>query len=185
MNPEKLQEIQELIEGCKRNDSKSQRAVFFAFSESLFATCLRYVGDEDAAKDVLQESFISIFKYIKTYDDSKGSFLNWLRKICIHQSLKYIKSRYTIVDFYEQDPVDVVNTEPGPEEMLVIQELFDQIIKLPEPYRTVFNLYEIEGYSHNEIAELLQIKTGSSRSILSRAKKILLNYYTQFQLKST
>lgn len=176
-------DINEIVKGCIENKSKYQYEFFIRFSESLYATCIRYVGCEDKAKDVLQESFISIFKYIHTFDPNKATLYTWLNKICINQSLKFLKSNYSIVDYYEKDQVEVANSAPTADEIMETKELFDLIVKLPEPYRTVFNLYEIEGYSHLEIAEVLHIKEASSRSILSRSKKLLIGYFQNFQIK--
>lgn len=183
MKPSDSSDLVKIIHGCKKQDAKSQKALFMLFSEALFATCVRYTGDENAAKDVLQESFLAVFQYIHTYDEQKGNILPWMTKICINQALKHIKSKYVLLDLHDSYPADLPYPEPTPHELMQIEELFHLIKKLPEPYRTVFNLFEIEGYSHHEIAELLQIKEGSSRSILSRAKKLLTQHLTHFQLK--
>lgn len=173
----------EIIKGCINGISKFQYELFMRYSESLFATCVRYVGYEDQAKDVLQESFLAIFKYIQNYNADKGSLFTWMNKICINQSLKHIKSSYTVIDFGEEDHSSVADVNPSVMELLEANELFNEIIKLPEPYRTVFNLYEIEGFTHLEIANLLKIQEVSSRSILSRAKKLIIAHLQNLQFK--
>lgn len=183
MRPLQEKDDSDIINGCKRDLSMYQHELFMRYSESLYATCVRYVGCEDQAKDVLQECFLSIFKYIKNYNPEKGSLYTWLNKICINQSLKYIKSSYTLVNYGEDDHTHVPDNEPSAMEVMEAKELFDHIVKLQEPYRTVFNLYEIEGFSHFEIAELLNIKEVSSRSILSRSKKLLINHLQNLQFK--
>lgn len=183
MTPLDAENLNQLIQGCQRQEAKSQKALFLLYSEALYATCVRYVGDEEIAKDVLQDSFLAIFQYIKSFDPSKGSLFTWMNKICIHQSLRQIKSKFTLLDVFDLPALEVPNKENNPEELVQIEELFHIIKNLPEPYRTVFNLFEIEGYSHFEIAEMLQIKEGSSRSILSRAKKLLVQHFTNLQLR--
>ena len=173
----------DIIKGCINEISQFQYELFMRYSESLFATCVRYVGCEDQAKDVLQESFLAIFKYIQNYNADKGSLFTWMNKICINQSLKHIKSSYTVIDYGEEDHSSIADANPSAMELLEANELFNEIIKLPEPYRTVFNLYEIEGFSHLEIANLLKIQEVSSRSILSRAKKLLIAHLQNLQFK--
>jgi RNA polymerase sigma-70 factor (ECF subfamily) len=173
----------DVVEGCKKGISHFQYELFMRYSEVLLATCVRYVACEENAKDVLQESFLAIFKYIKSYNSEKGSLFTWMNRICINQSLKYIKSTYTVIDYGEIDNNSIIDGNPSAIELLEVNELFNEIVKLPEPYRTVFNLYEIEGFSHLEIANLLKIQEVSSRSILSRAKKLLIAHLQNLQFK--
>jgi RNA polymerase sigma factor (sigma-70 family) len=174
---------QEIIIGCVQNKSAFQRELFYRYSTVLLGTCLRYVGCEEKAKDVLQESFILIFKYIKNYDKSKASIYTWMNKICVNQALKSIKSSYVVLDLNNYEKVEKEDNEPSSQELMEAAELFQYIIELPEPYRTVLNLYEIEGYSHQEISTILELKESSSRSILSRAKKMIIQHLTDLKFQ--
>jgi len=161
----------EIIKSCKSGDVKSQHELFMKYSEMLYSTCVRYMGNEYDAKDVLQESFIRIFKYIRNFDFHKGSLKNWMIKICVNESLKSLnKNKLETIDF---DEIKELKKEPEIDSILEYNQLFETIQLLKHPYRTVVNLYMVEGYSHNEIADFLGIKSSSSRSILTRAKIIL------------
>lgn len=161
----------QLIQGCIRGDAKAERMLVDKYSDLLYATCLRYMGNADDAKDVLQDGFILIFRYAKNFNSEKGALKSWMQKICINESLKRLKKNRN------NKSLDEVHIEPkisaGILSKLQVDDVFAVIQKLPESYRTVFNLHVIEGYSHKEIAETLGLKDGTSRAILSRAKETL------------
>lgn len=137
----------------------------------LFSISLRYVSSEADAKDVLQESFIRIFKYFEKFDAQKGSLKNWMIQICIREALKRLSKRKELV---ELDTVkEPLQAEPIVLSQLQMEDLMKEIRLLPLPYRTILNLFLIEGYSHKEIGQLLDIKESSSRSGLTRAKAML------------
>ena len=161
----------ELIEHCKNDNAHYQKALVMQYSEYLYAICLRYMGDEEKAKDVLQDSFMKFFKSIKNFNPVKGNLKSYLGKICINTCLKALSNKIVLEEIKELQ--FAITLDDDPLENLKAADLFNIIKNLKEPYRTVFNLYEIEGFSHQEIATLLEIKTVSSRSILSRAKEIL------------
>lgn len=162
-----------IIEGCRKQQPLYQKALFEKYSKLLFSTCLRYVSDTASAKDILQESFIRIFKYFNKFDPQKGSLKNWMQRVCINQALTHLRAKNTFQEL-ENLPVEPI-TNPMVLNQLQMEDLMNEIRKLPLPYRTVFNLYHVEGYSHAEIAELLNIKASSSRSILTRAKEKIRN----------
>ncbi len=158
-----------IIEGCRKQQPLFQKALFEKYSKLLFSTCLRYVSDSAQAKDVLQESFIRIFKYFDKFDPEKGELKSWMQRVCINQALSHLRAKKTFLEL-ENLPIEPV-TNPIALSQLQMDDLLAEIRKLPLPYRTVFNLYHVEGYSHAEIAKLLKIKASSSRSILTRAKE--------------
>ena len=173
INENNLQQTNDItiIKGCQRQQSAAQRALFEKYSGILFATCYRYVGNQADAKDTLQESFIRIFKYFKKFDPQKGSLKSWMIRICINESLKKINSKKTF-EGLENLPIEPIEN-PIIFEQLQMKDLIQLISQLPLPYRTFLNLFLVEGYSHAEIAEQLNIQKSNSRAILSRAKGML------------
>lgn len=166
-------DIEEIIAGCKKQQSEYQKALVFRYSDLLYAVCYRYVGDRTKAQDVLQESYIKIFRAIKNFDPNKGVFEAWIRKITVNESLKLIgreKFKTLSIDDIHNNTIEVSADALS---KLSNDELLEIVSKLPDGYRQVFNLSVIEGYSHREIAEMLGIQEVSSRSNLSRAKAIL------------
>jgi RNA polymerase sigma-70 factor (ECF subfamily) len=162
----------ELIEGAKKRDARSQRALFDRYSPILMGVCLRYCRTRAEAEDALQESFIRIFDKLDLYD-FRGSFEGWMKRLTVNVALKgYQRKRFT----HEQSGIDSIPERGGAPTayaQLGEQELMALIHELPEGYRLVFNLYAIEGYSHKEIAETLGIQEASSRSQLLKARKLL------------
>ena len=137
----------------------------------LLGTCIRYMGSEALGKDVLQDSFMRIFKYAHTFDQENGNLKGWMKTICIRESLKQIKKnkRTTSMD----DLTYIPTVSPSVVADMDTEKLHEMISELPERQRTVFNLYVVEGYSHKEIADLINVEEASSRSILSRTKGML------------
>ena len=161
----------ELVEGCKQENPVFQRALYQQYYRLMFGVCLRYTDNKDDAQDILQEGFIRVFKNIKSFR-GQGSFEGWVRRIMVHTSIEHYRrnSRYFMVDIDEAHQIEF---KPDALTSLSRDEIMSLIRDLPAGYRTVFNLYVIEGYPHQEIAEMLNISVGTSKSQLSRAKKIL------------
>lgn len=161
----------ELVKHCKKGDSKAQEALYRFFAPKLFALSLKYCRNYQEAQDNLQETFITIFDKIGQYEN-KGSFEGWLKRITINSALqRYRKQKvFGIIDEQQiehQEGVEVANEE------LSLDFLLKLIQELPDRYRLVFNLYVLDGYSHKEIAEMLHISVGTSKSNLARARKKL------------
>jgi len=137
----------------------------------MFGLCLRYTDNRDDAEDILQEGFIKIFKHIGTFR-SQGSFEGWMRRIMVHTAIEHYRrnSRYFMVGI-ESAPEVAMESDALSD--LSRDEILSLIQDLPVGYRTVFNLYVIEGYPHQDIADMLNISVGTSKSQLSRAKKLL------------
>lgn len=161
----------EAIKGCAVGNQSSQRALFMEYSQELLATCKRYIGNEDEAKDILQDSFMRIFKYANTYSHDGGNLKGWMKTICIREALKKIEKNKRTTSMDELEYIPSVN--PIAIQNLDIEELYNIIGKLPKRQRAVFNLYVVEGYSHREIGEMLNVDETCSRSILSRTKRLL------------
>lgn len=137
----------------------------------MFGVCLRYASDYDEAQDLLQEAFIKIYTKLKQYK-GKGAFEGWIRRIVVNTALERLRSK-----IFTEEIGEAVKFEFSHSDDLIsnlsTQELMKMVQELSPQYRTVFNLYAIEGYNHKEIAELLNISEGTSKSNLSRARVIL------------
>jgi RNA polymerase sigma factor (sigma-70 family) len=162
----------ELINGCVVGDREAQKALYHRYSAKMFSVCLRYAKDYHSAEDVLQEGFIKVFKYISKFRH-EGSFEGWIRRIFINTSIEFLRksiSLYPIVDA-EDKPIDIMDENHFDD--LDHQDLMHMVQSLSPGYRTIFNLYVIEGYSHKEIAKMLEINEGTSKSQLARARVLL------------
>lgn len=166
--------LESLIEQCRRQDSRAQRMLYDRLSPKMLGVCRRYIGDALEAEGVLVNGFLKVFNKINQFSGS-GNFEGWVRRIMVNESLLYLrknKSMYLEVDIEE------ARTEPDYGQAAYLfeeRELMEMIDKLPVGYRTVFNLYAIEGYSHKEISEQLGINENTSKSQLSRARSLLKN----------
>lgn len=168
----------ELIAGCIRGDRNCQVELFQRFSGKLLSVCIRYTRHRMEAEDILQDAFIKIFKNLEKFE-GKGSFEGWMRRIVVNTALKnYNKSSFQKekigLQDYEEGALD-----PDVVASLHAEELMNVVSNLPAGYKAVFNLYVIEGYSHREIAEQLEIQESTSRSQLVKARKMLQSKITQ------
>jgi RNA polymerase sigma-70 factor (ECF subfamily) len=170
--------LEKLIKGCRKNEASAQAKVYQLFAGKLFALCLKYSQNYEDAEDILQDSFIRIFDKIKQFD-GKGSFEGWMKRITINVALqKYRKGKKLQVVRNE-----VIESEETVEleEEIEANFLLELIQQLPDQYRLVFNLYVLDHFTHREIAELLNISEGTSKSNLSRARKILKEKIIAYQ----
>jgi RNA polymerase sigma-70 factor (ECF subfamily) len=162
--------LKQLIENCKINDTQAQSELYKLFSSKLFSVSLKYSRNYAEAEDNLQDAFLTIFEKIEQYK-YKGSFEGWLKRITVN----------TVLQRYRTEKVfDIVNDDITEDVVLDIDEddisidyLLKIIQELPDRYRMVFNLYVMDGYSHQDIAEMLDINIGTSKSNLARARQIL------------
>lgn len=162
---------QELISKCKANDRIAQRLLYDRFAPLLMTICRRYAGTQ-SAEDVMQESFIRIFQYLGQYR-SEGSFEGWIRRVCVNTCIRHLEKAKRLPIEYFGDGLPDHGMEPDAISRMSANELLDLIDKIPDGYKTVFNLSVIEGYPHKEIALLLGIEESSSRSQLTKARKYI------------
>jgi RNA polymerase sigma-70 factor (ECF subfamily) len=162
--------LDQLIESCKINNTKAQSELYKLFSSKLFSVCLKYSRNYAEAEDNLQDAFITIFKKIDQYK-SKGSFEGWLKRVAINTVLQKYRSE-KVFDIINENVIDEVELDVD-EESISIDYLLRIIQELPDRYRLVFNLYVLDGYSHKDIADMLNINIGTSKSNLARARQIL------------
>jgi RNA polymerase sigma factor (sigma-70 family) len=162
----------DLIQGCIKKDITAQQALFERYAGILMTICRRYARDQHEAEDMLQESFISIFSHIHQFKFA-GSFEGWLKRITVNAAIKILQKRKIKVIGITNDQHELISPDFNVYSDLSTEEILKLISQLPDGYRVIFNLYAIEGYSHEEIAVMLNIKTATSRSQLSKARAIL------------
>jgi RNA polymerase sigma factor (sigma-70 family) len=168
---DKTELYNQLVDGCRQNKRDAQYRLYNILSGKMFAVCLRYAKDREGAEDILQDGFVKVFKNIDKYRGD-GSFEGWVRKIIVNTAVEHYRKQakmYTIVDETDAHFVEMDNTSDS----LELEDIMKCIQKLSSGYRTVFNMYVIEGYAHKEIAELLGISEGTSKSQLARARYLL------------
>ncbi|MHC1689656.1 MAG: RNA polymerase sigma factor [Bacteroidales bacterium] len=160
----------EVIEGCVKRDPRAQRILYDSYSSRLFTVALRYAGDRERAKDILHDGFITVFEKIGSYNGS-GSFEGWLRRIFVNTALMALRKADVLKNSGELNSVaGEFSDSPSALDEISSKELLKVIASMPDGFRMVFNMFAIEGYSHQEIAEELNISESSSRSQLSRAR---------------
>lgn len=166
-------DIDQLIQGCLANERKAQYSLYQQFYGFAMNIALRYSRDEHDAADILSQAFVKVFKSIKSFDSSKGSFHSWLKGIVVNEGLDHIKGRSRFSENVELETVpepsinNAIIAEMGAEEIMEI------IKKLPPATHAVFVLYVVEGYNHREIAQQMNISEGTSKWHLSEARKTL------------
>jgi RNA polymerase sigma factor (sigma-70 family) len=169
----------DLLQGCLAGDRLAQRQLYEAYSGKFLALCLRYLKDREQAEDVMIQSFMKIFEKLTQFE-AKGSFEGWMKRIVVTQALMALRSSPQLTVYLDE----AEDSFDGPEEMTHLEaaELMELVQSLPLGYRTVFNLYAIEGYSHQEIGVLLGITESTSKSQLNRARSVLKEKITSLQL---
>jgi len=172
--------LEKLIEKCKKRDSKAQSEVYQLFAGKLFALCLKYSRNHQDAQDNFQDGFITIFKKIEQYK-FRGSFEGWLKRIMINTALQKYREK-SVLNLVTEEIPDRVDVEIDVEQ-LSLDFLLGLIQQLPNQYRLVFNLYVLDGFSHKEIAQMLDISEGTSKSNLSRARMTLKKRLESIMLK--
>jgi len=163
---------EEIIKGCSKNDPKCQKMLFDRFSGKMFAVCIRYTSSLEDAEDVLQDGFVRVFNYIHSYRND-GSLEGWVRRVIVNVALRHYQKSKTHQEISYQDYHSDLTVMPDVISQLSEQDLLSIINTLPEGYKIVFNLYAIEGFSHAEIGEMLGIQESTSRSQLTKARKLL------------
>jgi RNA polymerase sigma factor (sigma-70 family) len=162
-----------IFQGCLNNNSAAQRELYNKYSPKMLAVCYRFAHKREDAEDMLQEGFIKVFSQIHTFQN-KGAFEGWVRRIMVHTCINNLKKNKRFnesVDIAYASSIQV--REESVPSIVQAKQVVECIRMLPLGYRTVLNLYAIEGYSHKEIAEMLDIEESTSRSQYTRAKQML------------
>ena len=162
--------LDELINNCKKGSRKAQEELYRKYSSILFGMCLKYSRNKTEAEDNLHDSFMTIYDKIGQFNN-KGSFEGWMKRITVNTVLqKYRKERY--LDVVSENTPEVIDFETE-DQTVSLSTLLKYIQELPNKYRLTFNLYVMDGYTHNEISEMLGTSPGTSKSNLARARMIL------------
>ncbi len=163
---------QELISECLAQNRKAQEKLYQLHSRKMYAVAMRYAHCPEKAADILQESFIKVFRYLEKYTNT-GSFEGWIRRIVVNTALDHYRQQSNLHLVHEYDENISASQSYDILSQMEAENLLGIIQSLPTGYRTVLNLYAIEGFSHQEIATQLNISEGTSKSQLSRAKNLL------------
>ena len=162
----------DLIAGCIEGDRRLQEELYNRFAPKMYAVCLRYASNTDEAQDILQDGFIKVFKKLDSFRGD-GSFEGWVRRIFVNTSIEYFRRKKYLQPVTEKEENTIEGKYISALDEMAEKDILELITRLSPGYRTVFNMYVIEGYSHKEIGEMLGISEGTSKSQLSRAKAIL------------
>ena len=163
--------LEKLISECQKNQPKAQEQLYQLFEKKFFGLCLKYSSSYADAQDNFQEGFLIIFRKINQYS-GKGSFEGWAKRLVVNYVLQQYRNQGTFLELVS-DNIFVVEEVEIDDESVTMEFLLKIIQELPDRYRLVFNLYAVDGYSHKEIAKMLEINEGTSKSNLARAKMIL------------
>lgn len=162
----------DLINGCIKGDRRMQEELYGRFSPRMYAVCLRYAGNTEEAEDILQEGFIKVFKKLDSFR-SEGSFEGWVRRIFVNTAIEHFRRKRYLMPVTEKEENTIEGKFTSVLDELGAKDIMALVQELSPGYRTVFNMYVVEGYTHKEIADMLGISEGTSKSQLSRAKVIL------------
>jgi len=165
-------DLYQLITGCVKQDRKCQKMLYKAFYGFAMGICLRYAGNRDEAAEVMNQGFFKVFTHIERFDRSRP-FKAWLGRIMMNASIDHYRANLKMAYTDDLDAAENVSDNEMADQKLNYDELLALVQKLPQAYRTVFNLFAIEGYGHDEIGEMLGISPGTSKSNLHKARQKL------------
>ncbi len=182
MQPKSNHSISEsdLIKGCIEGNKQMQEELYNRFAPKMYAVCLRYANNSDDAQDLLQEGFIKVYKNLHRFR-AEGSFEGWIRRVFVNSSIEHFRKKaIQLSSVSDKEENTIENSDISALDTMAEKDIIRLIQELSPGYRTVFNLYVVEGYSHKEIGEKLGISEGTSKSQLARAKAILQKKVTQY-----
>ena len=174
--------LEQLIENCIKQDAKAQSQLYKQYASKLFSVCLKYSNNYVEAEDNLHDAFITVFSKIDQYKN-KGSFEGWLKRIAINTALQRYRENVGVFDIINEGNIKDVSVDIN-EDDVSLEFLLKIIQELPDRYRLIFNLYVLDGYSHVEISELINISVGTSKSNLARARLILKDKIENYKANS-
>jgi len=175
-------EENQLINGCVRGELQAQKLMYELFAPSMMSLCMRYVCNRETARDLMQDGFIKLFAKIHTFS-GKGSFKGWMKKVFVSTILEHFRRKDVLRYSVDIETIDVQQEDETVSqfEHLTADDLFKCIANIPEGYRTVFNMYAIEGFAHAEIAKELKISENTSRTQYLKARKKLQNMLSEIR----
>lgn len=166
------EKLQQLLDGCLKNNRNSQKLLYEEFYDYSMNICLRYTANRYEASEVINDGFFKVFVNLNKYNSDKP-FKVWLGKIMHNTAIDYYRANLRVAFMEDLDHAADIQTDSSSAQEMEYEDLLTMVQSLPNAYRVVFNLHEIDGYSHEEIADMLKICTGTSRSNLFKAKKKL------------
>jgi RNA polymerase sigma factor (sigma-70 family) len=169
----------DLIQGCINGERRMQEELYRRFSGKMYAVCLRYAGNGDDAQDILQDGFVKIYKNLSRFR-GEGSFEGWIRRIFVNTAIEHLRRKTYLTPIAEREENTIPYKEKTALDRLGEKDILNLISELSPGYRTVFNLYVVEGYTHKEIGDILGISEGTSKSQLARARMILQDMVVKF-----
>ncbi len=161
----------ELIRGLTKGEARAHKVVYDQYAGLMLGICLRYLKNYHDAEEVMLTGLVKIFQHVGQFEH-KGSFEGWMKRIMVNEALGFLRKKEPLHMAIEKEVLQI-STEANAEQDLATEDLMKLLHDLPAGYRAVFNLYAIEGYSHKEIGEMLQISEGTSKSQLSKARAML------------
>lgn len=163
-----------LIEECINGNRTAHKQLYEMYKVKMFTLCMRYMSNRHDAEDMLQEGWIKVFKQLHSFNSEKGSFYGWIRKVFVNTNLEYLrKKRLNFTELSEQDSKMNFSYEEDIFGVMTIKEIVELLQSLPNGYRSVFNLYVIEGYTHKEIGQILKISSNTSKTQLMKARQMM------------
>lgn len=162
----------DLIQGCIDGDRQMQEHLYKRFASKMYGVCLRYVANADDANDILQEGFIKVYKNLDKFR-REGSFEGWVRRIFVNTAIEQFRKKVKLYNVDEVQENTIEDKELSALDLLATKDIINIVNELSPGYKAVFNLHVIEGFSHKEIADMLGITEGTSKSQLARAKGVL------------
>ncbi|MBL0136400.1 MAG: sigma-70 family RNA polymerase sigma factor [Chitinophagaceae bacterium] len=170
----------DLIKGCIAGDRRMQEELYLRFSPKMYAVCFRYAANATDAQDLLQEGFIKVYRNLHRFR-AEGSFEGWIRRVFVNTSIEhYRKKSIQLSTVSEKEEATIEDSDISALDQMAEKDILAIIQELSPGYKTVFNLYVVEGYSHKEIGDILGISEGTSKSQLARAKSILQKKIAQY-----
>lgn len=168
----------DLIEGCLKGDRRMQYELYQRYAPKMYGVCLRYAANAEEAEDILQEGFIKVYRKMESYRGD-GSFEGWIRRIFVNTAIEHFRKKTYLQPITEQEETTIEGKYLSVMDNLAEKDIIQLVQQLSPGYRTVFNMYVVEGYTHKQIADTLGISEGTSKSQLSRAKLILQELVTK------
>jgi RNA polymerase sigma factor (sigma-70 family) len=185
LNKPTLPELTDILRACQRGDRTAQRMLFEQYKNKMFGVCLRYADSREDAEDILQEGFVKVFRDLHQFRNV-GSLEGWVRKVMVNTALQYVRKQRKLQPFADFDAVEytLATEAEEPFDQDLVKKILHLMQQMPIGFRTVLNLYVMEGYTHPEIAEELGISVGTSKSQLARAKRHLRELVDRYLTKS-
>lgn len=165
-------EDHDIIKGCIQNNASMQKMLYDKYAAKMYGIALRYTHDQEEAKDILQDGFVKVFQNLSKFKGT-GAFEGWLRRIFVNTAIEHYRKKNNTYEIQDTHEESVTDRDLNALDKMAAADILNMVKALPNGYRTVFNLFAIEGYSHKEIAEMLHISEGTSKSQYARAKGLL------------